>query len=97
MPLSPPMEISLPVPLPPSTRSSSSSFLPLRSTAESPRRAAGLAGLAADGHVAVFQREVVVQGHVEVFELRDLRADVALLGFAPAASDRPGRCRFPED
>ena len=53
--------------------------MPLISTAESPRRG-GLGGLA-NGDVAVFQREVVVQRHVEVFELRDLRAGVAFLRF----------------
>ena len=44
MPLSPPMEISLPVPLPPSTRSSSSSFLPLMIDGRIAGAAAGLAG-----------------------------------------------------
>ena len=69
MPLSPPMVMSLPVPLPPSTRSSSSSALPVRSTAESPGLAlafgAGFAPLRSRG-------QVFVQGQVEFLELRTL-------------------------
>ena len=70
MPLSPPMVMSLPALLPPSTRSSSQLLAP---QVDSRTLVAG--GLRHGGQRAVFQREVFIERQVELFELRDLRIE----------------------
>ena len=74
MPLSPPMVMSLPEPLPPRTMSSSSSFLPERSTDESLPRAS----FRRRRHAAVRQADILVERQVEFLEVGDLRGNLVL-------------------